>query len=93
MKNAGTPMKMGMVFPVSTHNYELRYWLASGGISPGYYTATDTTGTRDADVLISVTPPPQMPATLAQGHHSWLLRWRTVESAGGHPRYRRGAHH
>jgi nitrate/nitrite transport system substrate-binding protein len=67
MKNAGTPMKMGMVFPVSTHNYELRYWLAAGGISPGYYTATDTTGTQDADVLISVTPPPQMPATLAQG--------------------------
>lgn len=67
MKNAGTPMKMGMVFPVSTHNYELRYWLAAGGIAPGYYTATDTTGTKDADVLISVTPPPQMPATLAQG--------------------------
>jgi len=67
MKSAGTPMKMGMVFPVSTHNYELRYWLASGGIHPGYYTATDTTGTKDADVLISVTPPPQMPATLAQG--------------------------
>ncbi|MEW6302778.1 MAG: CmpA/NrtA family ABC transporter substrate-binding protein [Verrucomicrobiota bacterium] len=67
LKSAGTPMKMGMVFPVSTHNYELRYWLASGGIHPGYYTATDTTGTKDADVLISVTPPPQMPATLAQG--------------------------
>jgi len=67
MKVAGTPMKMGMVFPVSTHNYELRYWLAAGGIHPGYYTATDTTGTLDADVLISVTPPPQMPATLAQG--------------------------
>jgi nitrate/nitrite transport system substrate-binding protein len=67
LKSAGTPMKMGMVFPVSTHNYELRYWLAAGGIHPGYYTATDTTGTMDADVLISVTPPPQMPATLAQG--------------------------
>ena len=67
LKAEGTPMKMGMVFPVSTHNYELRYWLAAGGISPGYYTATDTTGTKDADVLISVTPPPQMPATLAQG--------------------------
>ena len=67
MKAAGTPMKMGMVFPVSTHNYELRYWLAAGGIAPGYYTETDTTGTKDADVLISVTPPPQMPATLAQG--------------------------
>jgi nitrate/nitrite transport system substrate-binding protein len=67
MKSAGTPLKMGMVFPVSTHNYELRYWLAAGGIHPGYYTPTDTTGTRDADVLISVTPPPQMPATLEQG--------------------------
>lgn len=67
LKSEGTPMKMGMVFPVSTHNYELRYWLAAGGIAPGYYTATDTTGTKDADVLISVTPPPQMPATLAQG--------------------------
>jgi nitrate/nitrite transport system substrate-binding protein len=67
LKAAGTPMKMGMVFPVSTHNYELRYWLAAGGIRPGFYTATDTTGTQDADVLISVTPPPQMPATLAQG--------------------------
>jgi nitrate/nitrite transport system substrate-binding protein len=67
MKAAGVPMKMGMVFPVSTHNYELRYWLAAGGIHPGFYTATDTSGTQDADVLISVTPPPQMPATLAQG--------------------------
>jgi nitrate/nitrite transport system substrate-binding protein len=67
LRNAGTPMKMGMVFPVSTHNYELRYWLAAGGIKPGYYTPSDTTGTSDADILISVTPPPQMPATLAQG--------------------------
>ena len=67
MKAAGSPLKLGMVFPVSTHNYELRYWLAAGGIHPGYYTSGDTTGTRDADVLISVTPPPQMPATLAQG--------------------------
>ncbi len=66
-KGQGTPLRMGMVFPVSTHNYELRYWLAAGGIHPGYYTPTDTTGTQDADVLISVTPPPQMPATLAQG--------------------------
>ncbi len=66
-KTAGTPLRLGMVFPVSTHNYELRYWLAAGGINPGYYTATDTTGTVDGDVLISVTPPPQMPATLAQG--------------------------
>jgi ABC-type nitrate/sulfonate/bicarbonate transport systems, periplasmic components len=67
LKSAGTPLKMGMVFPVSTHNYELRYWLAAAGIHPGFYTPNDTTGTAEADVLISVTPPPQMPATLAQG--------------------------
>ncbi len=66
-KTDGEPLRMGMVFPLSTHNYELRYWLAAGGIHPGYYTGGDSTGTRDADVLISVTPPPQMPATLEQG--------------------------
>ncbi len=66
-KMLGDPLRMGMVFPVSSHNYELRYWLAASGISPGYYTGGDTTGTTDADVLLSVTPPPQMPATLEQG--------------------------
>ena len=66
-RDRGEPLRFGMVFPLSTHNYELRYWLAAGGIAPGYYTGGDTTGTTDADVLLSVTPPPQMPATLAQG--------------------------
>lgn len=66
-KAKGQPLRMGMVFPLSTHNYELRYWLAAAGIHPGFYTAADATGTTDADVLISVTPPPQMPATLEQG--------------------------
>ena len=65
----GKPFKMGMVFPVSTHNYELRYWLAAGGIHPGYYAPHkgDIDGTIDADALLSVTPPPQMPATLEAG--------------------------
>lgn len=68
-KKAGKPFKMGMVFPVSTHNYELRYWLASGGLNPGYYAPQkgDTTGTLGADVLLSVTPPPQMPSTMEAG--------------------------
>jgi len=68
-KAEGKPFKMGMVFPVSTHNYELRYWLAAGGLKPGYYAPHkgDTSGTIDADVLLSVTPPPQMPATLEAG--------------------------
>ncbi len=68
-KKAGKPFNMGMVFPVSTHNYELRYWLAAGGIHPGYYAPAkgDTSGTLQADALLSVTPPPQMPATLEAG--------------------------
>ncbi|MCB2100550.1 MAG: ABC transporter substrate-binding protein, partial [Rhodobacterales bacterium] len=56
-----------MVFPVSTHNYELRYWLAAGGIHPGFYSKTDITGQIKAEALLSVTPPPQMPATLEAG--------------------------
>ena len=64
---AGKSFNLGMVFPVSTHNYELRYWLAAGGINPGLYSADDTSGQIGAQVLISVTPPPQMPATLEAG--------------------------
>jgi nitrate/nitrite transport system substrate-binding protein len=63
----GKPFNLGMVFPVSTHNYELRYWLAAGGINPGFYSADDVSGQILGDVLISVTPPPQMPATLEAG--------------------------
>ena len=68
-RDRGEAFNMGMVFPVSTHNYELRYWLAAGGIHPGYYAPHrgDTSGTIDAEVLLSVTPPPQMPATLEAG--------------------------
>lgn len=66
-KADGKAFNMGMVFPVSTHNYELRYWLAAGGIHPGYYSSTDISGQIAADALLSVTPPPQMPATLEAG--------------------------
>jgi nitrate/nitrite transport system substrate-binding protein len=66
-KEQGRPFKMAMVFPVSTHNFELRYWLAAGGIHPGFYSAADVNGQIQADALISVTPPPQMPATLEAG--------------------------
>jgi len=45
-------MTFAMVFPVSTHNYELRYWLASAGINP------------DKDIRLIVIPPPQMVANL-----------------------------
>ena len=66
-KDQGLPFNMGMVFPVSTHNYEIRYWLAAGGLEPGYYSPQDISGQIGADVLLSVTPPPQMPATMEAG--------------------------
>lgn len=50
------PLTLAMVHPFSTHNYELRLWLAGGGIDP------------DRDVRLVVVPPPQMVAQLAAGH-------------------------
>jgi nitrate/nitrite transport system substrate-binding protein len=63
----GRSFNMGMVFPVSTHNYELRYWLAAGNIHPGFYSPSDISGQIGAEALLSVTPPPQMPATMEAG--------------------------
>ncbi len=67
LDSEGKPFNMGMVFPVSTHNYELRYWLAAGGINPGLYSPEDNSGQIGAEAFLSVTPPPQMPATLEAG--------------------------
>jgi hypothetical protein len=43
--------------------------MTAGGIHPGYYAPAkgDITGQLQADALLSVTPPPQMPATLEAG--------------------------
>jgi nitrate/nitrite transport system substrate-binding protein len=67
-KSAGKPFNMAMTFPVGTHNMKLRYWLAAGGIKPGFYAPPeDTSGQIDAEAMLSVTPPPQMPATMDSG--------------------------
>ncbi len=71
-KATGNPLNFGMVFPVSTHNYELRYWLAAGGINPGFYFdpasgEENIPGVLNGDLVLSVTPPPQMPSTLEAG--------------------------
>ena len=49
------PLTLAVVFPTSTHNYELRYWMASAGIDP------------DNDVRLIVAPPPDMPGLLKAG--------------------------
>ncbi len=67
-KSAGKPFNMAMTFPAGTHNMKLRYWLAAGGIKPGFYAPPeDTSGQIDAEAMLSVTPPPQMPATMDSG--------------------------
>lgn len=67
LKKAGKPLKFGMVFPVSSHNYSLRYWLAAGGLHPGFYSASDLSGQVNADIQLNVVPPPQMPSTMEAG--------------------------
>ena len=47
-KKNGKAFKMGMVFPVSTHNYEIRYWLAAAGIHPGICLLYTSPSPRDA---------------------------------------------
>src|SRR5262245_37931950 len=50
------PLTFGMTFPYSTHNYQLRLWMASGGV--------DT----DQDIRLVVLPPPFMVESIANGH-------------------------
>jgi len=50
------PLTFGMTFPFSTHNYQLRFWMAAGGVDP------------DEDVQLVVLPPPYMVDSLANGH-------------------------
>ena len=55
-KSGAEPLTFGMTFPFSTHNYQLRFWMAAGGVDP------------DEDVRLVVLPPPFMVDSLANGH-------------------------
>jgi ABC-type nitrate/sulfonate/bicarbonate transport system substrate-binding protein len=55
-KSGAEPLTFGMTFPFSTHNYQLRFWMAAGGVDP------------DEDVRLVVLPPPFMVESLASGH-------------------------
>jgi two-component system, oxyanion-binding sensor len=56
-RNSGQePLTFAMTFPFSTHNYQLRFWMAAGGVDP------------DEDVRLVVLPPPYMVDSLASGH-------------------------
>lgn len=69
-KKGNKPFTFGIVGAYSTHNYQLRYWLAAGGINPGFYNNNNIQGSKGnigADVLLNITAPPQMPQTLKGG--------------------------
>lgn len=55
-KRGEEPLTFGMTFPFSTHNYQLRFWMAAGGVDP------------DEDVRLVVLPPPYMVDSLVNGH-------------------------
>ena len=52
-RSGAEPLTFGMTFPFSTHNYQLRLWMAAGGVDP------------DEDVRMVVLPPPYMVESLA----------------------------
>jgi two-component system, oxyanion-binding sensor len=54
-KRGAEPLTFGMTFPFSTHNYQLRFWMAAGGVDP------------DQDVRLVVLPPPFMADSIASG--------------------------
>jgi len=54
-KRGDEPLTFAMTFPFSTHNYQLRFWMAAGGVDP------------DEDVRLVVLPPPFMAQTIASG--------------------------
>ncbi|HWZ41556.1 MAG TPA: CmpA/NrtA family ABC transporter substrate-binding protein [Bradyrhizobium sp.] len=54
-QSGAEPLTFAMTFPFSTHNYQLRFWMAAGGVDP------------DEDVRLVVLPPPFMAETIAGG--------------------------
>ncbi len=54
-RKGGEPLTFGMTFPFSSHNYQLRLWMAAGGVDP------------DEDVRLVVLPPPFMVDSIAGG--------------------------
>lgn len=77
VRSAEQKLRFGVVHQTSSHNYELRYWLAASGIVP------------DRDIEIVVLPPPLLPEALGSGGIDGYCvgePWNTVgvKNAGAH---------
>jgi ABC-type nitrate/sulfonate/bicarbonate transport system substrate-binding protein len=74
-KDGAEPLTFAMTFPFSTHNYQLRFWMAVGGVDP------------DEDVRLVVLPPPYMVDSLANGHVDGFCvgaPWNSIAVDQGH---------
>jgi NitT/TauT family transport system ATP-binding protein len=74
VKLRSSKLKLAVVHPYSSHNYELRYWLAASGIHP------------DRDVELVIVPPPLMADALAAGRIDGFCvgePWGSVAVASG----------
>jgi two-component system, oxyanion-binding sensor len=72
--DGGQPLTLGMVYPFSCHNYDLRYWLAAAGIDP------------DNDLNLVVVPPPLIAESLKSGRIDGFCvgePWNSVAVADG----------
>lgn len=77
------PLTFAMTFPFSMHNYQIRYWLAAGGVNP------------DQDLRLIVLPPPFMVDNLGKGQVDGFCvgaPWNAVAAEAGlgvvlHPSY------
>jgi two-component system, oxyanion-binding sensor len=73
-RSGAEPLTFGMTFPFSTHNYQLRFWMAAGGIDP------------DEDVRLVVLPPPFMADSIAGGQIDGFCvgaPWNSIAVDGG----------
>lgn len=74
-KTGREPLTLGMVYPFSCHNYDLRFWLASAGVDP------------DNDVNLIVVPPPLLAESLKAGRVDGFCvgqPWNSVSVEQGH---------
>ena len=86
----GEKMTMFMTYGAGSHNMTLRYWLAAGGVNPGFYQGLDDPkGVTEAEIVLQANPPPNMVSALNQGNcqgfcvgEPWNMKLTLGEKSG-----------
>ncbi|MCE1237796.1 MAG: ABC transporter substrate-binding protein [Hyphomicrobiales bacterium] len=83
---SGKRPSLGVAAIASTEALAVRAWLAAAGIHPGWGGRASSAADVDAEIAISVVPPPQMPATLEEGALAGFVAaepWPRIAEARG----------